>query len=186
MRWAGGLVVWLAGWLASVLLNIRAYKRTVLDWEWENEERDKLQRARSKQRRFALRHILMQKLTTVPPTQRPILRRRPLRPRRPKRLRPRRHVRQSPHAQGHHPLHRRRDPLLLLPRRHHERQLRQHAAAVAGHDESHVKDGGEDGRGVEGVGAVFFGGVGCFCVCVVVLRGSWGVEDESGHKEEEA
>jgi len=131
-------------------------------------------------------------------TQRPIQRRRPLRARKPKRPKHRRHQRQSENAQrrpsspsplpppyqtnplpAHH-LHRRRDPQLFLPSRHHERRLRQHARAAEGDDDADVADGGEDGGGVEGVGGVFCGGLDAVCVCVVVLMGgerwNWGSE----------
>lgn len=76
-----------------------------------------------------------------------------------------------------HRLHRRRNPLLVLPRGHHERLFRRHARPVAGDDEPHVADGGEDGGRVAGLAGVFRGGVGGFCVCLVVLR-----TDEEGRR----
>ncbi len=68
-----------------------------------------------------------------------------------------------------HSFHRRRNPLLVLPRRIHERLLRQHARAVAGDDEPHVADGGEDGSRVEGLGGVYSGGLVAFCLCLAIL-----------------
>jgi len=69
-----------------------------------------------------------------------------------------------------HPLHRRRNPLLLLPRRHHERLLRQHARAAQRDHEPDAEDGRTDGGGMESLGRVFRRGVGSLRLRVVILR----------------
>ena len=85
----------------------------------------------------------------------------------------------KPDATADHRLHWGRDPLFFVPCGQYERFLRQHARAVAGDDEPHVEDGGEDGRGVEGLAGVFRGGLVGFCLCLAVLRrGNFMVKSE--------
>lgn len=70
-----------------------------------------------------------------------------------------------------HNLNRPRNPHLHLPRRHPQRQLLRHTAPLERHDGAHAADGGEDRRGVAGVGSFLCCGVGAFCLGVAVLSG---------------
>jgi hypothetical protein len=65
--------------------------------------------------------------------------------------------------------HRRRNPRLDLPRRENERPIRELAESAQGHHESHVEDGGEDGRGVEGLVGLLCGGYFAVLVGLVEL-----------------